>query len=59
MSGVDAMIGKGFVSEDSLFVTGGSAGGIMTAWMIGKNNRFRSTEVIKPVMNWIVNFNGR
>ena len=53
MSGVDAMIGKGFVSEDSLFVTGGSAGGIMTAWMIGKNNRFRSAAVIKPVMNWI------
>ena len=44
---------KGYTSEDSLFVTGGSAGGIMTAWMIGKNNRFRSAVVIKPVMNWI------
>lgn len=53
MDGVDAMIAKGYVSEDSLFVTGGSAGGIMTAWMIGKNNRFRSAAVIKPVMNWI------
>ncbi len=53
MDGVDAVIAKGYVSEDSLFVTGGSAGGIMTAWMIGKNNRFRSAAVIKPVMNWI------
>ena len=53
MDGVDAMIAKGYVSEDSLFVTGGSAGGIMTAWMIGKNNRFRAAAVIKPVMNWI------
>ena len=53
MSGVDAMIAKGYVAEDSLFVTGGSAGGIMTAWMIGKNNRFRSAAVIKPVVNWV------
>jgi len=53
MDGVDHLIQKGITSEDSLFVTGGSAGGIMTAWMIGKNNRFRSAAVIKPVMNWI------
>jgi len=53
MDGVDAVLKKGYVSEDSLFVTGGSAGGIMTAWMIGQNNRFRAAAVIKPVMNWI------
>ena len=53
MDGVDAMIAKGYISEDSLFVTGGSAGGIMTSWIIGKNNRFRSAVVVKPVMNWI------
>jgi len=53
MDGVDAVIAKGYIQSDSLFVTGGSAGGIMTAWMIGKNNRFRSAAVIKPVMNWI------
>ena len=53
MDGVDAMIAQGFISEDSLFVTGGSAGGIMTAWIIGKNNRFRAAAVVKPVMNWV------
>ena len=53
MDGVDAMIKTGYIAEDSLFVTGGSAGGIMTAWMIGKNNRFRAAAVVKPVMNWI------
>ena len=53
MDGVDTVIEKGYVTEDSLFVTGGSAGGIMTAWIIGKNNRFRSAAVVKPVMNWI------
>lgn len=53
MDGVDALIKKGYIDEEQLFVTGGSAGGIMTAWIIGKNNRFRAAAVIKPVMNWI------
>lgn len=53
MSGVDVLIKKDVVSEDSLYVTGGSAGGIMTAWIIGKNTRFKAAAVIKPVMNWI------
>ena len=53
MDGVDELLKRPYLTEDSLFVTGGSAGGIMTAWMIGKNNRFRSAAVIKPVMNWI------
>lgn len=53
MDGVDMLIDRGYVSEDSLFVTGGSAGGIMTAWIIGKTDRFRSAAVVKPVMNWI------
>jgi len=53
MDGVDYLLKKGITSEDELFVTGGSAGGIMTAWMIGKNTRFRSAAVVKPVMNWI------
>ncbi len=53
MDGVDVLIKNGMATEDSLYVTGGSAGGIMTAWIIGKNKRFRSAAVIKPVMNWI------
>ncbi len=53
MDGVDILLKNSFCSEDSLFVTGGSAGGIMTAWMIGKNNRFEAAAVVKPVVNWI------
>lgn len=53
MDGVDYLISKGITSEDQLYVTGGSAGGIMTAWIIGKNNRFEAAVVAKPVMNWI------
>ncbi|WP_435577905.1 S9 family peptidase [Gilvibacter sp.] len=53
MDGVDVLISKGIAHEEQLFVTGGSAGGIMTAWIIGKNNRFEAAVVAKPVMNWI------
>jgi len=53
MDGVDAVIAKGYIDVNQLYVTGGSAGGIMTAWMIGKNNRFKAAAVVKPVMNWI------
>lgn len=53
MDGVDHLISQGLAHEDQLYVTGGSAGGIMTAWMIGKNDRFEAAAVIKPVMNWV------
>ena len=53
MDGVDKVIDLGYIDKDNLFVTGGSAGGIMTAWIIGKTNRFKASAVIKPVMNWI------
>jgi len=52
MSGMDAVIAKGYIDESNLFVTGGSAGGIMSAWMIGKSDRFQAAAVVKPVMNW-------
>ena len=52
MSGVDAIIAKGYIDERNLFVTGGSAGGIMTAWIVGKTDRFRAAVAAKPVINW-------
>ncbi len=53
MDGVDKVIELGYIDMENLFVTGGSAGGIMTAWIIGKTDRFKASAVIKPVMNWI------
>ncbi|WP_412069384.1 prolyl oligopeptidase family serine peptidase [Rubrivirga sp. IMCC43871] len=53
MAGVDAVLATGAVHPDSLYVTGGSAGGTMTAWMVGNSDRFRAAAVIKPVVNWI------
>ena len=52
MSGVDALIKKGFVDDKNLFVTGGSGGGVLTAWIVGKTNRFKAAVVAKPVINW-------
>lgn len=52
MSGVDAVIARGFVDPNRLFVTGGSGGGILSSWIIGKTDRFRAAAVIKPVINW-------
>ncbi|WP_224484588.1 S9 family peptidase [Robertkochia aurantiaca] len=52
MSGVDAVIGKGFVDPERLFVTGGSGGGVLTAWIVGKTDRFSGAVVAKPVINW-------
>ncbi len=53
MSGVDAMLDKGFVDPDRLFITGGSAGGIATAYAIGLTDRFRAAAAVNPVINWV------
>jgi acylaminoacyl-peptidase len=52
MSGVDAVLKRGYVDEGRLFVTGGSGGGVLTSWIVGKTNRFRAAVVAKPVINW-------
>lgn len=52
MSGVDALIAKGYIDEDRLFVTGGSGGGVLTSWIIGNTDRFAAAVVAKPVINW-------
>ncbi len=52
MSGVDALLARGFIDADNLFVTGGSGGGVLTAWIVGKTDRFRAAVVAKPVINW-------
>ena len=52
MSGVDAVLARGYVDDKNLFVTGGSGGGVLSAWIIGKTGRFRAAVVCKPVINW-------
>jgi len=52
-SGVNAMVERGIADPDNLFITGGSAGGIASAYAIGLTDRFRAAAVAKPVINWI------
>jgi dipeptidyl aminopeptidase/acylaminoacyl peptidase len=51
-SGVDAILAKGYIDKDNLFVTGGSGGGVLTCWMIDHTDRFRAAASLYPVINW-------
>ncbi|MEJ1964710.1 MAG: S9 family peptidase [Gammaproteobacteria bacterium] len=53
MSATDAAVATGFVDADNLFVTGGSGGGLLTAWIVGKTERFRAAAAQKPIINWM------
>ncbi|WP_371196270.1 prolyl oligopeptidase family serine peptidase [Glaciecola sp. SC05] len=53
MDMVDDVINMGYIDESNLFVTGGSGGGVLTAWIIGNTDRFKAAVVAKPVINWI------
>ncbi|THD78526.1 MAG: S9 family peptidase [Phenylobacterium sp.] len=52
MSVVDTAVAKGFVDPNRLYVTGGSGGGALTAWIVGKTHRFAAAAAQKPVINW-------
>lgn len=52
MSGVDELLEQGYVDPDRLYVTGGSGGGVLSAWIVGHTDRFRAAVVAKPVINW-------
>jgi dipeptidyl aminopeptidase/acylaminoacyl peptidase len=52
MSVVDAAIGTGHVDPNNLFVTGGSGGGVLTSWIVGKTDRFKAAAAQKPVIDW-------
>lgn len=52
MSVVDAAIARGNIDPERLFVTGGSGGGVLTAWIVGTTDRFAAAMVQKPVINW-------
>jgi dipeptidyl aminopeptidase/acylaminoacyl peptidase len=52
MAAVDLAIAQGIADPDRLFVTGGSGGGVLTAWIVGKTNRFKAAATQKPVIDW-------
>lgn len=52
MRGVDEVLKRGYVDEKNMFVTGGSGGGVLTAWIVGHTDRFAAAVSMKPVVNW-------
>ena len=53
MIGVDKMIEKGYIDPRKLCVTGGSGGGLLTAWVIGHTDRFAAAVSQYPVTDWV------
>lgn len=53
MAGVDALLARGYIDPDRLFVTGCSGGGVLSSWAIGQTDRFAAAAVRCPVTNWI------
>ena len=55
MSGVDAVAARPYVDARNLFIVGGSGGGVLTLWAIGKEpDKFRAAAAIRPVTDWTV-----
>ncbi|MEZ5558698.1 MAG: S9 family peptidase [Pseudomonadales bacterium] len=52
MSAVDYAIDAGWADPERLYVTGGSGGGILSAWIVTHSDRFRAAVAQKPVINW-------
>ncbi|WP_241764171.1 alpha/beta hydrolase family protein [Hyphomonas atlantica] len=53
MSVVDDLVARNYADPDRLFVTGGSGGGILTAWIVTKTDKFAAAASVKPVINWM------
>ena len=52
MYGVDEVISRGYIDENRMYVYGGSGGGVLTSWIVGKTDRFAAASVNYPVTNW-------
>ncbi|HUG40348.1 MAG TPA: S9 family peptidase [Longimicrobiales bacterium] len=53
MNGVDAVIARGYVDTENMFVYGCSGGGVLTAWVVSHTDRFRAASSNCPVINWL------
>jgi len=53
MAGVDAVLARGYVDANRLYVTGCSGGGVLSSWAIGQTDRFAAAAVRCPVVNWM------
>ncbi len=52
LTAVDSVVARGLADPAQLYVTGGSGGGLLTAWLTARTNRFRAAAVLYPVIDW-------
>ncbi|MCG8456750.1 MAG: S9 family peptidase, partial [Holophagales bacterium] len=52
MAAVDAVLERGFADPHRLAVAGGSGGGLLTGWIVGKTDRFAAAAAQRNVTNW-------
>ncbi len=52
MKGVDIVAKRSDVDSTRMGVTGGSYGGVMTAWVTVKTNRFKAAQTDRMISNW-------
>ena len=53
MAAVDALVAKGYVDTERMYVGGCSGGGVLSSWVIGHTDRFAAAAVRCPVTNWM------
>ncbi|MCC6653460.1 MAG: S9 family peptidase [Candidatus Eisenbacteria bacterium] len=52
MAGVEFVVAKGWVDEKRMGVTGGSGGGLLTNWIITRDDRFAAAITQRCVSDW-------
>ncbi len=53
MTMVDTVAARPYVDGRNLFIGGGSGGGVLTLWAIGKEpEKFRAAAALRPVVDW-------
>lgn len=53
MAGVDAVLARGYIDPERMYVGGCSGGGVLSSWVIGHTDRFAAAAVRCPVINWL------
>ena len=53
MSGVDALVAKGFIQTSQMYVSGCSGGGVLSSWVTSHTDRFAAAAVRCPVIDWL------
>jgi dipeptidyl aminopeptidase/acylaminoacyl peptidase/CubicO group peptidase (beta-lactamase class C family) len=52
LTAVDSVVARGMADPAQLYVTGGSGGGLLTAWLTARTTRFRAAAVLYPAIDW-------